>query len=461
MERSRRARTAAFFAILAAAALFRIPCLRTEPWMDEIWSLHFARGAKSVADVLFGIHHDNNHPLNTLWLYLVRGSGDWAVWRLFSLACGLATVGVMALDDQDPPRGLLTAALAAGSAVLVLYSTEARGYAAAALCAVACHRLLSSGASPRPARVAAFAFFAALGFFGHPTFIFALAALGVWAAVALPPERRARNLCLLFGPAAVLGVAYELLQRGPLRIGAGAFRPFAPVAFRTLAQWSGAPDAGPAAVLGAATLAGLCAWELRRLRNERDDEFYFFAVLLGTVVAFVAILPFRYERYFFAVLPFALMLAGRSLLRLLRAGRAAKAAAVLMIGLSIAGGAVRVRTLATLGRGHYREAVQFMAAETSDDYITVGSDHAFRNGMLLQFYASYLPPSKRLVYVSPEGYRDNPPQWYLRHTFDTDPRLAPTGLLFGGKTAYALAGIYPYSGLSGWTWLLYRRTTAI
>ncbi|MDE2510634.1 MAG: hypothetical protein KGL74_05885, partial [Elusimicrobia bacterium] len=164
MERSRRNHAAAALAILAAAAWIRLPALRTEPWLDEIWSIMFARAAKSVGDVLFGLHHDNNHPLNTLWLYWTSGRRDWALWRLPSFVSGLLIVGILAWDETDPAAGLLAAALAAGSAVMALYSTEARGYAMMTLCAVACRRLLASRDPLRPATAAAFAAAAALGF---------------------------------------------------------------------------------------------------------------------------------------------------------------------------------------------------------------------------------------------------------------------------------------------------------
>ncbi len=461
MVLSGRGRTAAAFAVVAGAALIRLPGLRAEPWMDEVWSVQFARGANSVADVLFGVHHDNSHPLNTLWLYLVKGCPDWAVWRGLSFASGLAAVGVMSRDEKDPARGLLTAALSALSAVLVLYSTEARGYAAMALCAVACHRLLSSSEPPRPRHAAVFAFFAALGFFAHPTFVFVLIALGIWAAVRLPRDQWTRELPILFGPAAAAGVFYEIFQRGRLIYGAGAFTPFAPVAFRALARWANAPDTGPASAFAAAALALLCLWELARLRRERSPEFWFHAALLTELVAFVAVLPFRYERYFFAYLPFALILAARSLTRLWRAGRSGTIAAAVLIALYAAGGAARVRALAVDGRGRYLEAVRYMGAETPGPDVLVGSDHAFRNKMMLGFYASYLPPGKRLIYVDDDRLAQDPPPWYLRHTFDTDPRTAPVGLMFRGRIGYRLAGVYPYAGMSGWTWLLYRRSDPI
>lgn len=50
------------------------------------------------------------------------------------------------------------------------------------------------------------------------------------------------------------------------------------------------------------------------------------------------------------------------------------------------------------GRGHYLDAVMYLAEHTKDKIITVGSDHDFRNEMVLSFYAKYLPSGKEIVY---------------------------------------------------------------
>ena len=453
-------RAAALSAILIAAFLLRLPCLRGELWFDEIWSLNFARGAGSLAAVLFGVHHDNSHVLNTLWLYLVSGSRDFAVYRLFSFITGLLTVALLAHDEEDPARGLLTAALAAGSAVMVLFSTEARGYAPMAFFAVLCRRLLPSVFfSPVKSRYNSLAFAASalLGFLSHSTFVFVYA--GLFAQYA--PRLSRRQLVHLFAPAPALMLLLAALQRGRFEIGGAMYSSFWLVAARTLTLWSGAPDAPLMAAVGALILAGLYAREVVLLWKSRDPDFRFHSTLAVSAVVFAAAFPFRSERYFFAALPFVLSLASRPLVRILRGPAPAKALACGLLALYFLGNGARVRGLADGGRGHYLEAMNMMAAETRGATVTVGTDHHLRNPLLLDFYADRVTPPKRIVHVAyAEMFRD-PPEWYLAHTFDTDPRLAPVGLRFGNGPSYALAGIFPYSGLSGWAWLVYRRSPAI
>jgi hypothetical protein len=451
----------AFALVLIAglAAVPRLACLRTEPWLDEVWSIGLARRAATAADVFLKLHDDNNNPLSTLYLRLVSGSRDWASYRLLSLAAGLLTAALLGWDEEDRARGLLAALLAAASTQMVLYATEARGYALMSFFSLSCFLLLRPREAPARPRAAAFALCALLAFLSHPTFVYVFAALFVWAWSKLPAAKRLRGLLVLFGPPALGYGIFEALQF-PLTVDGAGRNAFWTVVLRTLALWSGAPDDGAAAVAGAAVLLGLLAWELRNVRRERPDDFVFFAALFAGAFAFVAIFPFPFERHFYACLPFVLLLAAGGLARLLRLGGAKRAAAAVLIFLFILGNAVRDRALSSAGpgRGHYLEAVERMAAGTPGNVITVASDHDVRNRMLLDFYADFAIPRKSIEYVPAERCPANPPDWYLMHGFFTDPRRAPIGLtLRGSPTPFRLVDIYPYSGLSGWTWMLYRR----
>ena len=64
-----------FFIVLAA---------RGNLWLDEIWSVDFARGAHSLRDLFTLFRHDNNHPLNTMYQYLVRQQSGLFSWRVWS-----------------------------------------------------------------------------------------------------------------------------------------------------------------------------------------------------------------------------------------------------------------------------------------------------------------------------------------------------------------------------------------
>jgi hypothetical protein len=72
--------------------------------------------------------------------------------------------------------------------------------------------------------------------------------------------------------------------------------------------------------------------------------------------------------------------------------------------------------------------------------------------MLLRFYNRYLPANRQLVYVGLE----EPPPWLLLNRFG---ELGPVhdNVRFVDRAEYELDSIWPYSDLSGWHWVVYRR----
>src|SRR3990172_4724221 len=113
--------------LLGLAAALRLPALSTDFWLDEIWSLEgFALRARSVRELLVGegFRHDNNHPLNTLWLFLLGERPDWIAYRALSLACGLVIVAAAVALARRHGRlaGTCAGLLFAGSFLQVVYS---------------------------------------------------------------------------------------------------------------------------------------------------------------------------------------------------------------------------------------------------------------------------------------------------------------------------------------------------
>src|SRR6185312_6267383 len=197
-------------------------------------------------------------------------------------------VALLVWDPEDRLRGLVAASLAAVSTHMVLYATEARGYALMSVFALLCWRLFRPGGPPSPARSFAFSVCALLAFLSHPTFAYVYAALFVWAWIKLPARGRWRGLAALFALPTAGYALYEALQI-PLSIDGAASYGLGDILLRTAAVWSGAPAGVAAALIGGAILAGLAACELARLQRERFDEAVFFAVLFAGALAFAAI----------------------------------------------------------------------------------------------------------------------------------------------------------------------------
>jgi hypothetical protein len=121
----------------------------------------------------------------------------------------------------------------------------------------------------------------------------------------------------------------------------------------------------------------------------------------------------------------------------------------------LAGNAAQLATLLRYGRGQYVAALASISAGTAGPEIVIGSDHDFRNGMVVEFYRTRIPGLKPLKYVDQEHWPADGPEWLLRQdrspTFEAPPRIGLPG------KSYQLVDVFRYAGLSGWSWAVYHR----
>ena len=97
--------------VVAIACLAIVAAARGDLWLDEIWSIDFARAASTPLDI-FAIHHDNNHVLNTLYLYVVRSQSATYAFRLFAILCGIGSVIAAGLAASEWGRAETVGAMA-------------------------------------------------------------------------------------------------------------------------------------------------------------------------------------------------------------------------------------------------------------------------------------------------------------------------------------------------------------
>jgi len=162
-------------------------------------------------------------------------------------------------------------------------------------------------------------------------------------------------------------------------------------------------------------------------------------------------------RYFVIAFPFFLLLSARlACLGWDRSGNGGRAMLLLALATFLAGNFQRDYFLLTQGRGRYSQALAEILRNSPPGPVLVGSDHDFRNGLVLQFHASRIPGGDRLRYVDQVHARHQKPDWFLVHSQDIG-FLPPTQIQIGGLGVYQLAGRYGYAGLSGWNWFVYRR----
>ena len=124
----------------------------------------------------------------------------------------------------------------------------------------------------------------------------------------------------------------------------------------------------------------------------------------------------------------------------------------------IAGQTYRVYPLLKLGRGSYAAALEHISESSAGGIMRVGSDHDFRNRVLFDFYAPLIGVKSMLVYVEQPRWLLEPSDWILTHSQDLSYQ-PPNELTVAKIGRYSIIYEYRFSGISGWSWFLFRRET--
>ena len=458
------------WAVVALAALIRLAATWNDLWLDEIWTFTLIANLDSPLGILT-VHHDNNHVLNTLFLYLLRPIGwDW-LYRLPALVAGVAIVVLGArvawlgdptspsTDDASPELRALAAALVLGvSHPLIQYASEARGYSLALAFGLGAIAIaVQDGLQPRSRRAPICWVLVILAFLSHALALHVLTALIGWGIVrTLRRDRFSTSLATLAWwfavPAAAFGAFYWGFLRG-ITVGGGNREGIGPPLARALAMVSGIPREVPVIITLIAVLV-VAAAALWLLARRGSDLWVLFAV--GIVVSPAALAVIQQtnlyaERYFLVSMVLWLLLFARLLAWLAARGGAPRAAALGGLVLFALANGARVADLLRDGRGHYQDAIRFMVAHTTGDVTAIASDHDFRNRLVVEYFGPRM--SKPVRYVSRADA--TPTQWYLVHKNrgDAPPALHQTNQ----RGAYRLVRSYPTASLSGFSWFVFER----
>jgi hypothetical protein len=454
--------------IVFGARLFS--AVSSELMIDEVWSALWLERSDTLWQAV-STRHDNNHPLNTAAMYLMKDRGG-ASYRWLSVLAGAALV--LAAWWRERRRGgafFVLPGLLATALTLTMLSSEARGYMPMLFFAwVARESLFATfgsdavGEPRRSALPAAALLFAScvVAFLAHFSFVFWLAGLGAAFVVDVARARRRAQLATglaLFGVGiVVLGVYLGFIRSMELGSWGGGMNAIAAMLL-SVAQMLGAYTSRTIGIAVAVPALGfLLALLLRRraLGEPREAAFFAVAIVLAPALVLSVLdesrLPTLGTRYFvcpsFAFLILFARALGSTFERL-----AARALFVAYLALGTATSVL----FAGDGRGDYRGAVAFMAAHSEQDPITVSTDHDFRNRIMLRHYRHLVEPPGRLVYVPGAGAASRPTEWYLAHRVP-GAAPAPEFVLHAGRR-YRQVAAFGASALIGFRCYLYHRAS--
>ncbi len=464
-ETSRRIKWVIRFALLLSSILI-IAAARGDLWLDEVWSISFARDAQSVADIFVRFQHDNNHPLNTLYLYFLGEQKAFIAYRLLAVLSGIGSlflIGYIARKEWGYPEALCSILLAGTSFPLLLYFSEARGYAPEIFFALVCYALLR-GNLRHFSRQKLALFWAAsiLGMLSHSTFIIAAIAFCAGSLTyAFQTNGSVRHKWLRFAahhvPPFLFYAWWYTFYLKNMVIGGGPIYPIWDVIAQASALLLGLPEslffsgAAMLCVLILITAGIIC------LFRERDPQWLFFLTILSfsPAILFIVSNPiFIYLRYFIVCFPFFYLLFSHLICKcyLSRTNywRLFVIAAVVML---IAGQTQRDYPLLKFGRGQYSAALEYIA-KNSPGIVLIGSNHDFRHRMLFDFYATRVAGGGHLRYVSQPEWIKKLPDWVIDEAVLYQP---PDEIIINKIWSYRFIKGYRSSEVSGVNFFLFRR----
>jgi hypothetical protein len=466
-SRNRWFYVAASILIVVLAAGVRVRAAHNDLWLDEIWSLDFGNLIASPLDVFTKIHHDNNHYLTTLWFYCIGPQGNWLQYRIPSIIAGVGTVVLAGLIGRERGRAtaLFAMAVTTASYVMILYSSEARGIAPALFFSfLSFHSLDRYLKQPKPATAVLFSVSAILGVLSHLIFLNFYFAAVVWSLFYFirsrwPLKSTITAVALCHAAPMALIVLIYFVDARHIQMGGGTSINllhstsdfFTWALLPSPANWVGE-------LAGAITLAVLISG-LVILGRERIDQVVFSVgvlLIFPIVLAIASHMETLYLRHFIVGIAFLLILFSFVLASLYEKGTWRKAISFVLLAAFFVANSFPLAALFKYGRGHYRDAVRFIAEHSRKDVVTIAGDHDFRIPMVLQFYVHDAMGTKRAQYLDHDSLPPEGPEWVIFHK-ESFEYPAPPAASIHDKTGndYDLAQTFPTAPLSGLHWYLY------
>jgi hypothetical protein len=454
----------AIVTIAAIGLILRLLGARGDLWLDEIWSFVLLEPLTSIDQIFWRINHDNNHFLNSIYLYLIGADTSPLVQRGLSILLGVGTI--IAAGVAAAVRGrwtmIATSLLFAVSYPMVHYGSEARGYAGLVLFTLLSIVLLERRLDDRGSGIA-FAAVILLGFLSHLTMAETVAILVTWTAWLI--WRRTGSLGKanaevgpIFTPAflAVLPLAACMFVGSQVfGFNVGGASPFSLPAFAQgyggmIRYLFGLPSwIHDWACIAAAS--GLVLISAKIWRDRRTSLYVIGIVGLPLLMGLAHLPNLEFPRYFIVSATLLLLWAGEMLGRGFGAGGVGRLLAVASLAAILCGSMASLLQFYEYRRGSYAAMVEQMTANGAATY---ASNQDFRTAMIVDYFAQRM--GRRASLVSGDKMCGERPAWLiLEGAVDEQPQhLDPTPAC---ALAYERSDASRNWGLSGLSWTLYRR----
>lgn len=450
--------------VLLVGLVLRLISFQGDLWLDEVKSIELAASARSLFQLLFELKLDNNHPLNTIYLWATQPETAQAarmaslIWSLGAL--GLAYYFTAQVDKRAAPAALL---LHAVCYPIVLLTVEARGYGGAMFFSLAGlvllrHSIIDSRAGS--GMLSALCLLIAVLFHGTAVFMAAGAAAWVGAHYFLRRSRPSLLITLAFGSTGLLAAAYCVLVYMGQHVAGGMYLTPTELLMNSASLVLGGPlwDSYYASgtlptVIYALVLGSIVVFCFPSFRRRMPEEAALVAVAaFFAPAALIAVLTpdTLFERYF--LLPMVLLhhFIAIELTAAHRRGGLGRACSLAVATMCFLGNAAWSYRLLEFGRGEYTQAFDAIAVEREAEQFEVTGDFDARIEPMVTFYRP------DWSYIGSEERSSTQPRWLLKHFHY--PLPGPEEAVLVGSDSYSFRRRFEFSGLSGFGIDLYRRS---
>ncbi|PKL49511.1 MAG: hypothetical protein CVV42_05875 [Candidatus Riflebacteria bacterium HGW-Riflebacteria-2] len=451
----------------SAFSLLIVAAASGDLWLEEVWSLGFALDSGVVSDIFCRFKHDNNHVLNTLYLYLVSHADDFMVFRTLSVLSGIASLWLLtwiAGHERRKTEATLVLIIAGSSYPLLLYFSEARGYAPAIFFSLVAY-IAMRNFHESLSKVAMFTFWLAsfAGIIAHTTFI--MVSLGLFISDAFTvrtmsgrPQKSRLFWLLPHLPVIAFFAWWYNFYLKDMEIGSGPVFS-ASIALGQLSVYLlGLPDSNSGYMMASIIFLLLLAAGLRRLYLNSQNWLTFAGILLISppITLIVRRPPFLYFNYFLLLFPFFYLLLAYLVADSWRRRPELRFLLILLTTAMLIGHWQRNFSLINNGRGNYSAAISHILSNCREFPVYVGSDHDFRNPTLIEYYSHRDKAHGALQYVMARDWPQTPPEYFIGHSRTPVDNPVPRHIL-AGIGEFELEAYWLSAPVSGFSWYVYRR----
>lgn len=475
--------------LFLVAVFVRILAARGDFAMDEIWSLRLVtENAHCLTDIIFKITHDNNHILNSIWMYILGPQQVWQLYRIPAVIGGSLCVlfSFLIARQQSRAQGVAALVLVGFCFPLVFYSSEARGYGLMMgfimIAFYAMQRLIKGGHPKLPVGyVLLFWSASVFGFLSHLIFVCAYMGLAAWSLHEFFTRKdknlgeQCKDFLFVHSVPTLFFVFLYLVFVRVIIVGGGPIGSVDSALYQSLVATFGVWGFEDQARLLCVIFLVLVVFLTFVIRKFYGKIWVFFGVSIFCAPTFVLLFfpfPFVSIRHFLPSILLLIYALSYLIDVLWRKSPISKLAAAGIILLFFIGQLTFLPGFLRYGRGQFSNAVRYLCALSDSKPLKIASDFDFRNELVLNFYKERISNAAELQYVSLVSVKTelDVPDIFLIHFFQCAPwdvGCLPSDIQEGSQINISLNGksyaflcvrSFPWHGiLSGWSWIVFQR----